>query len=96
MDNCEVSSVEITEYDCYFYNGAGKRVDKTESCVVEVNGDTITIVDSGGVGTHITWTVTATDDSGNTSTAGCEVEVVNPGGGKGRVKNRARKLQGTP
>lgn len=80
-DNCEVS-VEITGYDCWFYNPAGKRVDKTESCVVTINGDTITIVDSGGVGDHIGWTVSATDGGGNTAEATCEVVVVNPGKGK--------------
>jgi len=78
-DNCEVSSVEITDYDCYFLNPSGKKVDKTKSCVVEVEGDTITILDSGGVGDIITWNVIATDNSGNTSTTGCMVEVVKPG-----------------
>lgn len=78
-DNCEVSSVEITDYDCYFLNPSGKKVDKTKSCVVEVEGDTITILDSGGVGDIITWNVIATDNSGNTSTTGCVVEVVKPG-----------------
>lgn len=78
-DNCEVSSVEITDYDCYFLNPSGKKVDKTKSCVVEVEGDTITILDSGGVGDIITWNVIATDNSGNTSTTGCMVDVVKPG-----------------
>jgi hypothetical protein len=81
-DNCVVSSVVITEYDCSFINGAGKLVDKKESCVVEFSGDTITIQDSGGVGDHITWTILATDDSGNTTEVECAVDVVNPGKGK--------------
>jgi hypothetical protein len=83
-DSCCFESVEIVAYDCFFLNGAGKRVDKTESCVVEVNGDTITILDSGGVGDHITWTIVATDCCGNVSTKECEIEVVNPGKGKGK------------
>jgi hypothetical protein len=82
-DNCSVSSVEIINYDCYFINGAGKFVDKKESCVVDLSGDTITIQDSGGVGDHITWTVSATDDSGNTTQTECAVDVVNPGRGNG-------------
>ena len=81
-DNCGVSSVVITEYDCSFINGAGKVVDKKESCVVEFWDDTITIQDSGGVGDHITWTVLATDGSGNTTEKKCYVDVVNPGKGK--------------
>ena len=78
-DNCGDSLVEITQYDCYKYTKKGKRIDKTESCVVEVVGDTITILDSGGVDDHITWTVIATDSSGNTAETDCEILVVNPG-----------------
>jgi hypothetical protein len=81
-DNCGASTVEITVYDCYKFTKKGKRIDKTGSCVVEVNGDTITILDSGGVGDHITWDVTATDVGGNTATKTFEVLVVNPGKGK--------------
>jgi len=36
-------------------------------------------VDSGGIGNHITWAVTATDSSGNTTETVCEVVVVKPG-----------------
>jgi hypothetical protein len=78
VDNCNFGSVEITERDCYFPNGAGKRVDKTKSCVVSFAGDTITIYDSGGVDDHITWKGIATDGSGNTTEFECEVLVVNP------------------
>jgi len=79
-DNCPVS-VEITSYDCFKFTKKGKRVDKTESCVVEVDGATITIVDSGGVDDNITWTVLATDSSGNTAEETYTVVVVNPGKG---------------
>ncbi|MFC1488584.1 PKD domain-containing protein [Thermodesulfobacteriota bacterium] len=82
-DNCE-ATLEITDYDCFKFTKKGKRIDKTESCVVNVNGDTITILDTGGVGDHITWTVTATDGSDNTTTTTFEVEVVNPGKKKGK------------
>jgi len=89
-DTCGVSSAEIGDYDCFKYTKKGKRIDKTESCVVEFSGDTITILDSGGVGDHITWTVSATDDSGNTTETDteCEVEVANPGKGKGKKKKK--------
>jgi hypothetical protein len=76
-DNCE-ASIGITEFDCFFFTLDGRKVDKKESCVVEINGDTITIVDSGGVGNHITWTAVATDSSSNTTETTCEVVVKNP------------------
>ena len=59
----------------------GKRIDKTGSCEVAIAGDTITILDSGGVADHIEWTVVATDDSGNVTQETCEVIVANPGKG---------------
>lgn len=74
--------VEITGFDCFKLTKKGKRIDKTESCAVQVNGDTITILDSGGVGDHITWKVRAIDDSGNVTEFECGVEVVNPGRGR--------------
>jgi hypothetical protein len=76
-DNCG-ASVEIVEYDCYFINGSGRLVDKKESCVIEISNDIITIQDSGGVGDKISWTIFATDNSGNTTEAECSVDVVNP------------------
>jgi len=82
-DNCS-ASVAVTGYDCYKFTKKGKRIDKTESCVVELSGDTITIVDSGGVGDNIEWYVTATDGSGNQTEATFKVEVVNPGKKKGK------------
>lgn len=81
-------AVTITSFECWAINGAGKRIDKSESCVVSINGATITILDSGGVGNHIDWTVTATDASGNTSEATFGVVVVNPGRGGGNGRGR--------
>ncbi len=79
-DNCDDNPlVEYLGYDCYFYTKKGKRIDKTKSCVVEIEGDTISILDSGGVGTYINWTVLVTDDCGNETEMECEVEVINPG-----------------
>ena len=78
-DNCDDSpSVEITEFDCFKYTKKGKRIDKTESCVVSIENDTITILDSGGVGTHITWMSHATDSCGNVAEKPCKTLVVNP------------------
>ena len=78
-DNCEDSpAVGITDFDCYKYTKKGKRIDKTESCVIEIDGNDINILDSGGVVDNIIWTVQAIDDSGNDSEITCEVEVVRP------------------
>jgi hypothetical protein len=78
-DNCGDSSAQIVGFDCFFFTKKGKRIDKTNSCVVQVSGDTITILDSGGVRDHITWNVHASDSCGNTSDFQCEVLVVRPG-----------------
>lgn len=82
-DNCQLASVEVREPDCHFFNGAGKRVDKTASCVLEVEGDTLTVLDSGGVGDIITWQAVATDAAGNTLVRNCRTEVENPKRGWG-------------
>jgi len=79
IDNCDAqAAIEIVGFDCFAYTGSGRRVDKKESCIVEVIGDTVIIVDSGGVGTTITWTVAATDSCGNTTETVCEVPFVHP------------------
>ncbi|MHA2010660.1 MAG: hypothetical protein ACW980_25395 [Promethearchaeota archaeon] len=78
-DNCESDpSVDITDYDCFMFTKKGKRIDKTESCIVDISGDTISIVDTGGVDNNITWTVRATDNCGNVAEATCSVVIVNP------------------
>jgi photosystem II stability/assembly factor-like uncharacterized protein len=79
IDNCSVAETVITAYDCYKFTKKGKIIDKKSSCVVDFEGNTVTIFDSGGVGDFITWTVVATDGSGNSTTDTCLVEVVNPG-----------------
>ncbi|MCI5132021.1 MAG: hypothetical protein D3904_10980 [Candidatus Electrothrix sp. EH2] len=81
-DNCPGSSLEITDYYCYGVKGNGKEHSKMQSCVVNFSGDTLTIVDSGGVGDNITWTVTATDQTGNTASTEGLVKVINPGKAK--------------
>jgi hypothetical protein len=75
------ATVEITGYDCYKYNRKGRRIDKTDSCEVAIDGATVTILDSGGVGDNIEWYVTVGAD-----TTTCHVEVVNPGRGRGHSR----------
>ncbi len=65
----------ITGVSCY-WDHRGRRVDKSSSCVVEINGSTIKILDSGGIGNNIDWTVTSVDASGNTATNTCNLLVV--------------------
>jgi cysteine-rich repeat protein len=78
-DNCTGDPfVEIIGYDCFRFSKKGKRIDKTMSCIVEVNGDTITIVGSGGTKDNITWTVRANDNCGNVAESTCSVVVVKP------------------
>jgi len=76
-DNCR-ATVEVAEFDCFKIQRRGRRVDKRHSCEVAIAGDKVTILDSGGVNTHITWTVVATDDSGLAASTECEVVVANP------------------
>jgi hypothetical protein len=76
-DNCdEELTVEITDYDCFSFTKKGKRIDRTESCTVSLEGDTINIIDSGGVGDIITWTSVSSDDWGNTTERECLIVVV--------------------
>lgn len=81
-DNCS-ATIEITGYDCWKINGAGKRISKLGSCEVSIDGDTITVNDSGGVGDNIEWTVVAIDGSGNRTETTCALVVGHPGNGGG-------------
>ncbi|HSR54382.1 MAG TPA: immunoglobulin-like domain-containing protein, partial [Acidobacteriota bacterium] len=75
-------SAQVTGFDCFWVNPAGKRVDKTDSCVVTFEGDTLTVEDSGGVNNTIEWTVQAEGASGDVTEQTCSVQVVRPGKGK--------------
>ena len=61
-----VSQVAVTGYAC-----------SKSSCRVAVSGDTITILDSGGVGDTISWTVSTNDGAGNQTQKTCQVNVIN-------------------
>jgi hypothetical protein len=77
-DTCGTADARIVNYDCYAFTKKGVRINKTYSCQVTFNGDTITVRDSGGVGDHIAWTIEATDENGNSTTKSCDLGVVNP------------------
>ncbi len=62
----------VTGYDCWKPGGGGKP--HPAGCTVLIDGATILIRNSGGVGTHIEWTLESGDE-----TLQCEVVVANPG-----------------
>ena len=80
-DYCSVPVTEVVSYDCYKFTKKGKRVDKTDSCVVTMSGANITIEETSGVGSFIDWTVQSTDSVGNQSSELCSIEITNPGKG---------------
>jgi len=61
-----VSHVAITSFACT----------KPQQCKVKIQGDTITILNSGGVGDTISWTVAAQDVAGNGGQKTCQVNVI--------------------
>lgn len=61
-----VSRVAITGFTCT----------KPQECEVQIQGDTITIFDSGGVGDTISWTVSAQDGAGNAGQKTCQLNVI--------------------
>jgi len=78
-DQCHGAlTAEITDYDCFKFTKKGRRIRKTNSCIVSIAGDQISILDTGGIADMITWQVTATDGSGNNSTEECSISVVKP------------------
>jgi len=78
-DNCgDNLSVSITKFGCLATSKKGNLIDKTKSCVIKVGGDTISILDTGGVANNITWTIKAADQCGNTAMTECKVAIVKP------------------
>jgi hypothetical protein len=68
----ESTTPAITSYDCWKLGGNGQQ--HPAGCKVELSGPAIDILNTGGVGTHIEWTV-----EGDGQTLHCEVVVANPG-----------------
>ncbi len=77
-DVCDASVTPVLSAPrCFKINGSGGVITLPASaCKTTVSGNQATIATSGGVGTHVVWTATATDDAGNASTRDCEVVVV--------------------
>lgn len=87
-DICGPAFLNPLRVTCLAINGAGKIVDKSGSCVIEISGGTVKIIDSGGVGTFITIFASAIDECGNsTGEKQLVIEVKNPGArGSGGTK----------
>jgi hypothetical protein len=68
----------VLSYNCHKVNKNGKVISKLDSCEVVINGNQVTVVDSGGVGTIITISATATDDCGNATEEDFVVNVLRP------------------
>jgi len=83
-DDCDNASVSISGVECYKFTKKGKRIDKKNGRSISVDGDTLTIHNSVGVGTNINWTVLATDPSGNRTPKMCEIVIQNPGNKNGK------------
>jgi len=76
-DTCDAEVIPITTgLDCFSFTQKGKEVDRMGGCEVAINGNILNMVDSGGVGDIIEWTVEATDDNGNSSSVTCSIAVV--------------------
>jgi hypothetical protein len=58
----------ITAYRC-------EKNGKPHPCKVSIDGDTVTIINSTGVGNVISWDVSVTDASGNVTSETCQIEV---------------------
>src|ERR1044072_5105216 len=72
VNACGPATTTITGYSCWKLGGDGQP--HPAGCNVTVAGATINIQNTGGVGTHIEWTVDAGD-----VTMQCSVVVANPG-----------------
>ncbi len=69
-DVCTVAVVpQLSDLACFKINGSGKVIDK--KCKATLNGPTITIDKTGGVGQHFAWTARAVDGSGNVREVAC-------------------------
>ncbi len=77
VDICDSDVVpEVTAFDCFTIDKKGRKIDRTDGCDIALRGPTLDIIDAGGVGDMIEWTVQAVDDSGNVGTTTCSLNVV--------------------
>ena len=76
-DTCGDVTLELS-YDCHKVNKNGKIISKMASCVVEIEGNLVTVVDSGGVDDIITISAKATDECGNDTSDVFIVNVLRP------------------
>ena len=78
-DSCSaVGAVTISNVECFEVKSNGRLVDKTSLCRIQLNGDTLTILNSGGVNTVIRWAASVKDAANNERSETCEVLVARP------------------
>jgi hypothetical protein len=71
-DSCDGATIPvITDFECFKTNPNGKLIDVTRHCRVLLLGDSIQIDGVGLPQVTVRWTVVATDQSGNSSSAIC-------------------------
>ena len=76
-DVCTASvTPRLVSFECFKFDAKGKKLDKTKTCKVTLQGAKITISPPQGVGNHIAWKAEAVDGSGNVGHVDCEIEVV--------------------
>ena len=83
-DICGEATLKPVNVTCHKVNKKGGIIDKSDSCELTVDGGTVTILDSGGVGNIITIFACAVDECGNLSEVETSViNVVNPSNSSG-------------
>ena len=76
-DDCGEVDLELT-YNCQKEKKDGSLMSKMDSCVVDISGNQVTVIDSGGVGTIITISATATDECENSTSDEFVINVLRP------------------
>jgi hypothetical protein len=75
-DVCDAAQAapEVLDFECFTIKASGTRVD--HPCHVDVDSGTVTIRNTGGVGSRLRWHLSATDADGNETVSTCETVVV--------------------
>lgn len=73
VDSFVPNKAKPSNFSCYSLKNWMKL--KNESCVVNIAGDKINILNGGGIDDNITWTVHATDGFANSPDKVCSIKV---------------------
>lgn len=79
QDLCGAAAARILDFECFEVKKDGRLVRKEDACEVQIQDNTISILETGGVNTVIRWRAGSTDAAGNQGApTSCEVLVVRP------------------